>query len=74
MIKLSRINGMPFFLNAELIEQIESTPDTVITLISGKTVMVAEPIETVLKRIMTYRSRLFRGPRVRRTKKGKEKC
>ncbi len=74
MIKLSRINGMPFFLNAELIEQIESTPDTVLTLVNGKTIMVAEPVEKVLKRIMAYRSRIFRGIRVRRTKKGKEKC
>lgn len=58
MIKLSRINGMPFYLNHELIEQIESTPDTVITLTSGKTVMVAEPIKLVLKRIMRYRRRI----------------
>ncbi|GAB4267923.1 MAG: flagellar FlbD family protein [Candidatus Rifleibacteriota bacterium] len=58
MIKLSRLNGKEFFLNAELIEQIESTPDTVITLISGKTVMVAESVKTVINKIFAYRRRI----------------
>lgn len=55
MIKLSRLNGKEFMLNAELIEQIESTPDTVITLSSGKTVMVKETVETVLKLVKRYK-------------------
>jgi flagellar protein FlbD len=74
MIKLSRINGSPFFLNAELIEQIESTPDTVITLISGKTVMVAESMKQVLGRIMRYRQRLRQISRAFKKKSGKDKC
>ncbi|PKL50796.1 MAG: flagellar protein [Candidatus Riflebacteria bacterium HGW-Riflebacteria-2] len=57
MIRLSRINGAKFYLNAELIEQIESSPDTVITLYTGKTVMVAEPVHQVLHRIMNYKRR-----------------
>ena len=74
MIKLSRINGSPFYLNAELIEQIESTPDTVITLIGGKTVMVGESLQMVLKKIMHYRQRLRMIVRVSPKKSGKEKC
>lgn len=58
MIKLSRLNGVKFYLNAELIEQIESTPDTLITLISGKTIMVADPLNKVLGKIMLYRRRI----------------
>lgn len=58
MIRVSRLNGKEFLLNAELIEQVESTPDTVIMLINGKTVMVAEPMETVLERIMSYQIRI----------------
>jgi flagellar protein FlbD len=58
MIKLSRMNGTPFYLNAELIEQIESTPDTIIMLIGGKTVMVAEPLTKVVKLIMRYKKRI----------------
>ncbi len=74
MIKLSRINGSPFFLNAELIEQIESTPDTVITLVSGKTVMVAESLKKVLGKIMRYRQRLRQISRLFKKKSGKDKC
>lgn len=60
MIKLSRINGVQFILNAELIEQIESTPDTVITLVGGKTLMVAEPVKKVMARVMRYKRRVNR--------------
>ncbi|NCB38226.1 MAG: flagellar protein FlbD [Erysipelotrichia bacterium] len=58
MIKLSRMNGDQFYLNAELIEQVESTPDTIITLISGKTVMVANSLKNVLTRILRYKQRV----------------
>ncbi len=73
MIRLSRINGSPFFLNPELIEQIEATPDTVITLVGGKTVMVGESLKLVLARIMNYRRRLSKGFIATRnkTRKGK---
>ncbi len=74
MIKLSRINGSTFYLNPELIEQMESTPDTVITLISGKTVMVGEAIAVVLKRIIQYRKRIRMLSRLSKKKPGKEKC
>lgn len=65
MIKLSRINGNSFYLNAELIEQIESTPDTIITLLSGKTVMVAEPVKVVIKLVLAYKRRIFAGKKRR---------
>ncbi|PKL45550.1 MAG: flagellar protein FlbD [Candidatus Riflebacteria bacterium HGW-Riflebacteria-1] len=58
MIKLSRINGIPFYLNAELIEQIESSPDTVITLHTGKTVMVANSIQQVIHKVICYKRRI----------------
>ncbi|MDD3000593.1 MAG: flagellar FlbD family protein [Candidatus Riflebacteria bacterium] len=65
MIEVSRITGKKFYLNAELIEYIECTPDTVITLIGGKTVMVKEPIETILRRIIKYR-RMIHTTRVKK--------
>ena len=67
MIKLSRINGNPFYLNAELIEQIESSPDTVITLHTGKTVMVANSIQQVIHKIVCYKRRIHTH-RIRRKK------
>lgn len=65
MIKLARINGNPFYLNAELIEQIESSPDTVITLHGGKTVMVANSIQQVIHKVISYKRRIH-TPRIKR--------
>lgn len=58
MIQLSRLKGRTFVLNAELIETIEATPDTTITLITGKVVVVAEGVEEVVRRVIDYRSRV----------------
>jgi flagellar protein FlbD len=55
MIDLHRLNGDEFFLNADLIESIESTPDTVITLNSGKKIMVKDRLEDVVKKILRYK-------------------
>lgn len=52
MIKLTRLNRDTFYLNALLVERIESTPDTVITLVSGRKVIVLESAEEVCRRIM----------------------
>ncbi len=58
MIQLTRINQKKFYLNPELVENIESCPDTVITLISGKTLMVLESVSLVVKRIMRYKRQI----------------
>lgn len=55
MIQLKRLNGTPFTLNAELIEQIDSAPDTVITLITGNNIVVREPAAEVIEKIISYR-------------------
>ncbi|KHF39772.1 flagellar FlbD family protein [Halalkalibacter okhensis] len=47
MIELIRLNGQPFLLNALLIEQIEAFPDTTITLLSGKKIVVQNSIEEI---------------------------
>lgn len=55
MIRVTRLNGTEFCLNAELIEQIEKTPDTVITLTTGNNIVVKESVEEVRERIVSYR-------------------
>jgi flagellar protein FlbD len=55
VIVLHRLNGTEFHLNAELIEQIESTPDTVITLTTGNNIVVKEKISDVRERVIEYR-------------------
>ncbi|NLY54225.1 MAG: flagellar FlbD family protein [Firmicutes bacterium] len=60
MISLTRLNGITFWLNAELIETVESTPDVVVTLTNGRKYVVRETIEEVVTAIENYRVRLFR--------------
>ncbi|NOX56309.1 MAG: flagellar FlbD family protein [Planctomycetes bacterium] len=55
MIKLSRLNGEEFVVNAELIRFIESRPDTYITLTTDERFIVRESVEEVVKRTLAYR-------------------
>lgn len=54
MIKLTRLDGEPFVLNAELIRYIEARPDTFVTLTSGERVVVTETMDEVVERAVTY--------------------
>ena len=56
MISLTRLSGSVFALNADLIERIDSTPDTVITLVDGKKYVVAEPLREVMSAILRHRA------------------
>ena len=54
MIQLTRLNGDQFVLNAEMIRYVERCPDTLISLITGESVMVVESMEEVIKRAISY--------------------
>jgi flagellar protein FlbD len=56
MITLTRLNGPQFALNCDLIERVEATPDTVVTLVDGKRYVVVEAVEAVIDRIRAYRA------------------
>lgn len=61
MIRVTRLNGTEqFYVNENLIEFIEETPDTVISLESGKKVVVKESIEEIIDKIAIYKARLYR--------------
>jgi flagellar protein FlbD len=55
MIRLTRINHVPLVLNADLIEHIEITPDTVIAMTSGQKFMVLESADEVVRRVIQFR-------------------
>lgn len=57
MIHVTRLNHEDFIVNADLIEFIETTPDTLLTLTTGKKFMVAESADEVVERVMQYRER-----------------
>lgn len=54
MIQLTKLNQTPLTLNAVYIERIESNPDTVVTLTSGKKVYVLETVEEVTDKVTAY--------------------
>lgn len=60
MIKITRLNKTTFFLNSELIETVEATPDTVITTTEGRKYIVAETVEQVIERIIEYKAKVIR--------------
>ena len=60
MIELTSLKGHSFILNSSLIYRIEETPDTMITLVDGKTLRVQEPGEEITNRIVDYQRRIHR--------------
>ena len=56
MIELHRFNGEIFVLNPDLIETIETTPDTVVRLLNGHRYLVKESTEYIIKAISDFRS------------------
>ncbi|MDP8989269.1 MAG: flagellar FlbD family protein [Acidobacteriota bacterium] len=61
MIKITRLNHTPLIVNSDLIEHIEVTPDTVITLTSGQKYMVLETTEEIIERVISFRQCLLRN-------------
>ncbi|AFM13292.1 flagellar FlbD family protein [Turneriella parva] len=59
MIELSRLNGKVFFLNHNLIEIFEATPDTVIKLTDGTKYVVRESTAEMLEKIVAFNRQIF---------------
>jgi flagellar protein FlbD len=66
MIKLTRLNGEVFALNADLIRYVESRPDTFITLDSGERTVVRETMDEVMRRAIEYQQTKLLLPTPRR--------
>ena len=56
MIELRRLNGSPLAVNCDLIKYAESSPDTVLTLITGEKLIVLEPCREVSQRTLDFRA------------------
>ncbi|NMA95166.1 MAG: flagellar FlbD family protein [Clostridiales bacterium] len=59
MIKVTRLNGKEYYINPDLIEFIESTPDTVMTMTTGKKVVVVEEIEDIICSIIDFKRKIY---------------
>jgi flagellar protein FlbD len=59
VVRLTRLNGQPIMVNADLIESVESTPDTVITLVSGNKLIVRDSMETIAELIIEFKRKIY---------------
>lgn len=59
MIKLTRLNNEVIAINVDIIETIEETPDTVITLTTGKKYIVKEKSDNIIEMAIEYKKRCF---------------
>jgi len=63
MIKLTRLNHVPLIVNADLIEHVEVTPDTVVALVNGQKFMVLESAEEVVEKVIQFRKIILSSTR-----------
>ncbi len=66
MIKLHRLNGSEIVVNAELIETIDTIPDTRIVLTTGNQLIVKENINEVIEKVIKYRQKVHSKEEVKR--------
>ena len=60
-VQLTRLNHVPLVLNSDLIEHVEVTPDTVVTLTTGQKIIVLESAEEVVERVVRFRKSIISG-------------
>ena len=58
MIKLHKLNGVEIIINAELIESVEATPDTVINLSTGNRFLVKDSVQEVVDKALEYKKKI----------------
>ena len=61
MIHLTRLNHTPVVLNCDLIEHVDTTPDTVISLTTGQKLIVLESAEEIIERVVRFRRLILLG-------------
>jgi len=62
MILVTRLNHSVLVLNSDLIETIETAPDTVLSLISGQKLIVLESPEEIVERVVNFRRAIVAQP------------
>jgi len=72
MIKLTRFDQRKLVVNADLIEFVEATPDTIISLTTGRKILVQEGVDEIIDKVVEYRSRILPAIREVKGEKGEE--
>ncbi len=61
MIQLTRLNQVPLLVNADLIEHVEMTPDTLIVLTTGQKILVRETPNEIIDKVVCFRRNILEG-------------
>lgn len=61
MILVKRMNDTEFIINSDLIETVEETPDTVITLVNGKKMVVKDSKEEIVEKVIMFKRKYTIG-------------
>ena len=64
MINLTRLNGAEIVVNADVVESLEATPDTVLSLTGGQKLAVRETLSEVVEKVIRYQRRVHTSPPV----------
>ena len=62
MVKLTKLNNSLVVVNSDLIEFVEATPDTIVTLTTGQKVIVRESIDEVIDKVIAFKKRIVNDP------------
>lgn len=65
MIPVTRLDGSEIVLNIDLVQWIEQTPDTVVSLTNGERVIVREKAGEIVQRAIAFRRAILAGPAIR---------
>ncbi len=60
MIVITKINDKSLYINCDLIECIESTPDTTITMTTGRKIIAKESVDDIIDAIIEYKRKIYR--------------
>ena len=60
MINVTKLNDRDIVVNCDLIELIESTPDTTLTMTTGKKIIVLDTVDEILNKVVAYKGRINR--------------
>lgn len=61
MIRLTRFDGTVFIVNCDIIQYVEATPDTIITLTTRDKLMVREKVDEVIESVIEFKRKIYRG-------------
>lgn len=64
MVRVTRFDGSQLFVNADMIEFIEATPDTVLSLSTNRKILVREPADAIVEQVIAYQRRVHGGPTI----------